>query len=159
MIGITATQSSTKEYKSTQATLDISGYSINDSLSIAYKKADTNLTNIIVKFYSSDNDYYSITFPAASGTGDKIGSLTLNNLFDNATGTPDPTSITRIGVTVTASSGGDSTAYFDALRINDEDTFDPVYGLIARSVYSSGNELVKPSGRPVDIEYKLSLGF
>jgi hypothetical protein len=159
MIGITADQSSTKEYKSIQAALDISGYSINDSLSIAYKKADTNLSNIVIKFYSSDNDYYSITFPAASGTGDKIGSLTLNNLFDNPTGTPDPTSITRIGVSVTATSDGSTTVYFDALRVNDEDTFDPVYGLISRSVYTTGNELIKPSGRPVDVEYKLTLGF
>ena len=159
MIAITAGQSSSKEYKSTQATFDISGYSINDSLAIAYKKADTNLTNIIVKFYSSDTAYYSITFPAESGTGDKITSLKLNNLFDNATGSPNATAITRIGVSVSASSAGATTVYFDGLRINDEDTFDPVYGLIARSVYSTGNELIKPSGRPVDVEYKLSLGF
>jgi hypothetical protein len=159
MIAITADQSSTKEYKSIQASIDISGYSINDSLAIAYKKADTNLANIVVRFYSSDTDYYSITFPAASGTGDKIGYLTLNNLFDNPTGTPDLSNITRIGVLVTATGGGSTTVYFDALRVNDEDTFDPVYGLISRSVYASGYELIKPSGRPVDVEYKLSLGF
>lgn len=159
MIGITATQSTTKEYLLAQQALDISGYSINDSMAIAYKKIDTNVSNIIVKLYSSDTDYYSITFSPESGTGDKISSLTLNNLFNNPTGNPDSTNITKIGVSVTANSSGNSTVYFDALRINDEDTFDPVYGLISRSVYSSGNELIKPSGRPVDVEYKLTLGF
>ena len=159
MIGISSNASSSKEYMYAQQALDISGYSINDSLAIAYKKSDINLSNIVVKFYSSGNDYYSITFTPESGTGDKISSLTLNNLFNNPTGSPDSTSITKIGVSVTATSGGSTTVYFDALRVNDEDTFDPVYGLISRSVYTSGNELIKPSGRPVDVEYKLTLGF
>ena len=159
MIGISASQGTTKEYTLSQPALDISGYSINDSLAIAYKKMDTNASNIVVKFYSSDTDYYAITFSPQSGTGDKISTLTLNNLFNNPTGNPDSTNITKIGVSVTASSVGDTLVYFDALRVNDEDTFDPVYGLISRSVYTSGNELIKPSGRPVDVEYKLTLGF
>ena len=49
--------------------------------------------------------------------------------------------------------------YFDGIRINDEDTFDPYFGLISRSVLTGGNILTKPSGRQVDIEYKLALEF
>ena len=158
MVAITAPSGTTKEYQLLLNTFDISGYSVNDSLAIAYKKADTNVTSIVVKFYTTNNDYYSISFTPTSGTGDKIQSKTLNNLFTNITGTPLSNNINKIGVAIT-SSGGDSTVYFDGIRINDEDTFDPYFGLISRSVFVSGNELIKPSGRPVDIEYKLSLGF
>jgi hypothetical protein len=72
-------------------------------------------------------------------------------------GSPDLTNITSIGIEVTAGSGGNTVIYFDGLRVNDEDTFDPQYGLIARHVLT--NPLKKPSGRPVDIEYKLQLEF
>jgi len=98
-------------------------------------------------------------FTPASGTGDKVQSLSLNNLFSNYTASPnlpDPSSITKIGVEVTAT-GGNSTVYFDGIRINDEDTFDPAYGMISRSVLST--PLIKKPGRPVDIEYKLLLEF
>jgi hypothetical protein len=160
MIAISATTSTAKEYTNSNATYDISGYSVNDSLAIAYKKADANLSKIRIKFYSSDASYCWIDFTPSSGTGDKIQSLTLNNLFANLTETPpDLTSIIKIGVEATASSGGDTTVYFDAIRINDEDTFDPYFGLISRSILSGENILNKPSGRQVDIEYKLALEF
>jgi hypothetical protein len=47
--------------------------------------------------------------------------------------------------------------YFDGVRVNDEDTFDPTYGLISRSLLTT--PLEKKSGRTVDIEYKILLGF
>ena len=82
----------------------------------------------------------------------------LNNLFSNITATsPDFSTITKIGLEVTAGSGGATVVYFDGIRINDEDTFDPTYGMISRSVL--GTPLVKPSGRAVDIEYRVVLGF
>jgi hypothetical protein len=158
MVRIDATTSAAKEYTADDS-YDISGYSVNDTLSIAYKKADNNLSKIRIKFYSSAQSYYYIDFTPVSGTGDKIQSLSLNNLFSNYTAAPnlpDPSSIIKIGVEVTAS-GGNTTVYFDAIRLNDEDTFDPSYGMISRSVLST--PLIKKPGRPVDIEYKLLLGF
>lgn len=158
MVQFDIAQSSSKEYTNSIVLLDLSGYSVNDSLSIAYKKKDANVTNIRVKLYSSETQYYYADFTPASGTGDKIQSVPMSTVFGNMSATPpDPTSITKIGVEVTAGSGGATTVYFDGLRINDEDTFDPTYGLIARSVL--GTPLQKPSGRPVDIEYKLQLEF
>jgi hypothetical protein len=50
-----------------------------------------------------------------------------------------------------------ATAYMEGFRINDEDTFDPNFGLISRSVL--GSAITKTAGRAIDIEYKLSLGF
>ena len=158
MVQFDVNQSTSKEYQNSIVNLDLSGYSVNDSLSIAYKKADTNVTNIRVKFYSSDTQYYYADFSPLSGTGDKIQSVSMSTVFGNTSATPpDPTNITKIGVEVTAGSGGATAVYFDGLRINDEDTFDPAYGLIARSVLTT--PLQKPSGRPVDIEYKLQLEF
>jgi hypothetical protein len=159
MIKVDVTSGQTKEYVNSLISDDISGYSINDTISIAYKKADNNVSKIRIKFYSSDLAYYYVDFTPGSGTGDKIQTLTLNNLFSNYTAAPnlpDPSSIIKIGVETTAS-GGNTTVYFDAIRINDEDTFDPGYGLISRSVLST--PLIKKPGRPVDIEYKLQLDF
>ena len=45
----------------------------------------------------------------------------------------------------------------DGLRINDEDTFDPTFGLISRSILATA--LTKLAGRAVDVEYKLDLAF
>jgi len=158
MVQFDVAQSNSKEYINSIVNIDLSGYSVNDSLTLAYKKKDNNVTKIRVKLYSSDTQYYYADFTPTSGTGDKIQSIYMSSVFSNISATaPDPTNITKIGIEVTASSGGATTVYFDGLRINDEDTFDPSYGLISRSLLST--PLQKPSGRPVDIEYKLKLEF
>ena len=43
------------------------------------------------------------------------------------------------------------------LRLNDDDRYNPQYGLISRSVLSS--PIVKMLGVEMDIEYKINLGF
>ena len=160
MIYIQSGPSSSKEYTLSFNQLDLSGYSINDSLAIAYKKDDNNVSNIRVKFYSSPTQYCYIDFTPASGIGDKIQSEPLSSLFSNTSTTPpDFGNITSIGIEVTSGSGGATKVYFDGLRINDEDTFDPTYGMISRSVLTGGDIIYKTSGRQVDIEYKLQLGF
>lgn len=157
MVRFNVTQSTSKEYKNTIALLDLSGYSVNDSLTLAYKKADNNTSKIRVKFYSSISAYYYADFIPSGSNEDKIQSVSMSSVFNNIVGSPDLTNITSIGVEVTAGSGGNTVVYFDGLRVNDEDTFDPQYGLIARHVLTT--PLKKLSGRPVDIEYKLQLEF
>ena len=162
MVLIQSPSSTSKEYKSATGTINLSGYSVNDSLSIAYKKADDNVSKIRIKFYSSLTDYCYADFTpeAMSTTPDKIQSVSLSTLFSNTSSTPpDFTNITNIGVEVTANSSGTTSVYFDGIRINDEDTFDPTYGMISRSVLTGGDIITKTSGRQVDIEYKLQLGF
>lgn len=150
---------SAKEYKSNIQQIDLSGYSVNDTIRLAYYKQDTNLNNIIIKFYSSSTDYYSVTITPEAGTGYKISSdILLSNLFLNAsTSNVDPTNINQIGITITPASGTTTSVDMDALRINDEDTFSPDFGLISRSVLST--PLMKVSGRQVEVEYRLDLGF
>jgi hypothetical protein len=162
MVYVQTPLSTVKEYTTPLGSLDLSGYSVNDSIAIAYKKADNNVSKIRLKFYSSPTQYCFVDFtPEAMGaTPDKIQSTTLNNLFSNTSATaPDFKNIIKLGVEVTANSSGTTTVYFDGIRINDEDTFDANYGMISRSVLTGGDIVTKTSGRQVDIEYKLQLGF
>lgn len=162
MVYFQAAQSTSVEYKIQLGSTDLSGYSVNDSLAIAYKKADDNVAKIRVKFYSSATQYCYADFTPAlmSTTPDKIQSINLSSLFSNTSTTPpDFTNIISLGIEVTANSGGNTKVYFDGLRINDEDTFDPTYGMISRSVLTGGDIITKTSGRQVDVEYKLQLGF
>ena len=160
MILVQTPLSTSKEYKTDLGSLNLSGYSVNDSIAIAYKKADNNLSKIRLKFYSSTTQYCYVDFTPDSGTGDRIQSVNLSSLFSNtSTVPPDFNNIINLGLEVTANSSGTTSVYFDGIRINDEDTFDPTYGMISRSVLTGGDIVTKTSGRQVDIEYKLQLGF
>ena len=152
------TTNTTREYKYNIGQLDISGYSAKDTLSLAYNRASSNLTSIKVKFYSSSGNYYYGTFTPGSGTGNKITTISMSDVFSNTYGTPIASSISIIGIELTRSSAASSaTAYMDGLRINDDDTFDPNLGLISRSVL--GSSITKSLGRAIDIEYKINLDF
>lgn len=152
------TSNTTREYKYNVGLLDISGYSSKDSLTLAYNRAHSNLISIKIKFYTSSGNYYYGVFTPSAGTGDKITSIDMSNVFTNTVGSPDATSISIIGFELTRTSAASAaTSYMEGFRINDEDTFDPNFGLISRSVL--GSEIIKSAGRAIDIEYKLSLGF
>lgn len=151
--------SQSKEFICKVPTLDLSGYSSSDSISLAYNQEDTNLSSIVFRFYSSDSYYYSATFTGAASVADpnKISKVLISTLVAN-NALADLTAITKIGVVTTSNSGGTSVVYLDGLRINDEDTFTPEYGIIGRSVIASPG-IVKISGKPVDVEYRINLGF
>lgn len=151
------TTSTTKEFKYDIGQFDMSGYSVNDSLALAYNRANTNSSQIKIKLYSSASDYFYADI-TPSGTGNKIGVVSMSDVFNNQSGTPDAASISTIGIQVTRTSAASAaTIYLDGLRINDQDTFDPTFGLISRSVL--GSSITKVAGRPIDIEYKITLGF
>ena len=157
LLTFTSNTTSAQEYSHTTS-LDLSGYSVNDSIRMAYYKNDNNLQSIILKLYSSNSNYYTTTITPDSGTGYKITSdILLSTVFGTPTGTPDKTNINKIGITITPTSSNTTSVAMDGLRINDEDTFDPIFGLISRSVL--GTTLSKSAGRAVDVEYKIDLGF
>lgn len=159
MMAVTASSNSSKEYKANVNSFDISGYSVNDTLDVAYYKNDNNLSNIKVRFYSSATDYYEATLVSSpdSGTEHRISSVSLGTMLNNPINNPVASDISQISIIVTATSSGESSVYFDGLRINDEDTFDPTFGMIARSVLTTA--LNKVAGRPTDIEYKMEITF
>lgn len=158
LLTMTSGFESANEYTSTIQPMDISGYSVNDSIKLAYFKNDVRLDYIRIKLYSSDTDYYYIDIDGGNGTGYRLSEdILLSNLFANSSGSPDKTQINKIGILLQPTSGYTTTVSFDGLRINDEDTFDPIFGLVSRSVL--GTTLTKLAGRQVDIEYKLDLSF
>ena len=154
-VGVSPSQS--MEFVCSYSGLDLSGYTASDSLSLAYNQENTNLDSIVFKFYSSDSSYYSATFAGATSVTDtnKIAKVLFSSLVAN-NAYADLTSIIKIGVVITAKSSGQAVVYLDALRIDDEDTFDANFGLISRSVVSP---IEKIAGKPVDIEYRINLGF
>jgi hypothetical protein len=157
-ISIGAAASQSKEYFY-NFNIDVSGYSALDSLTLAYYQSDTNLDYVFVRTYDSNNNYYEIRFPGSGSTGYKINSLTLNNLYSSGfgSGTPDQTAIVKISVGVKAKSSGATTALFDGLRINDEDSFRTDYGMISRSVLTT--PITKSLGKQMVIEYRLGINF
>ena len=142
-----------KEYTYDLGAMDVSGYNPSDTLSFSYKVKDANLSSLKVKLYSSDTDYLQFTF-----TGHSVGYniKNLNMSTGVSTGTFNPQSVVKLGIVVTPTTAQTSVS-MDGLRINDEDTFDPAYGLIARSILDS--TMIKVIGREASIEFKLDLSF
>jgi hypothetical protein len=151
---------STKEY-SFNTDFNLSGYSIYDSLTLAFRQADINLDYIYLRFYSGTADYFEARIPGESSISspNKIKSIMLSELFNSSykSGTPNSTSINKILVGVKSKTVSGTNVYMDGLKINDEDSFDPTYGLISRSVLN--NPITKSSGSQMDIEYKIGLSF
>jgi hypothetical protein len=160
LLRMSASANSSKEYKSTIPSLNISGYSTADTIRVAYYREDANLSTIKVRLYSDNSKYYEATITPSSGTGYKISTdIPLSTFFSGGTvPAPDNTNINQVGIIITANSSGDTNVGLDGLRINDEDTFDPTFGMISRS--SSSSAIVsKVAGRQVDVEYRLDLDF
>lgn len=146
-------KSSVQEYQTTLNDFDLSGYSNFDSLSFSYKVNNSYLSNIKIRFYTTSNDYYQMTFSGHS-LGWNIKEKNLSEL--ETVGNPDKSNISTLGIIITPTTQ-EASVSMDGLRINDEDTFDPTYGLIARSILT--NEIEKVAGRELRIEYKLDLSF
>ena len=157
-ISIGASASQSKEYFN-NFSIDVSGYSALDSLTLAYYQSDTNLDYVFVRMYDSNNNYYEIRYAGDLSVGYKIKSLTLNNLYSSGfgVGTPDQTSIVKVSCGVKAKSSGATVALFDGIRINDEDSFRTDYGMISRSVLA--NPITKSLGKQMVIEYRIGLTF
>jgi hypothetical protein len=149
----TSNSTSPREYTYPLSNLDISGYNPLDTLCLSYRANDANLSSIKVRLYTSDLDYMEFTF-SGHVVGNNIKSLYMSEGV--ITGTFNSQNVTKLGVVVTPTSSQTSVS-MDGLRINDEDTFDPEYGLIARSILTS--EMVKIVGREASIEFKLDLSF
>ncbi len=151
---------SSNEYFYNVDNLDFSGYSANDTIRVAYKKLDGNLNSIKIRFYSSDTQYFEYSIPAESGTGHKITSdILMSTIYAGATTpAPDKSLINKIGITIVPS--GTDTTYvgFDGIRINDEDTFDPFFGLISRSSVITTTQVSGISGEnTIEVEHTTNL--
>ena len=158
LFSLSATSGNSKSYK-LDTLFDISGYGVNDSISIAFNQRDLNLNYIFVKMYISPTAYKEIRFPAQSSIGNKILKTSMSNLFNStysSTDAVDFSSITTIEVGIKSASGT-SNVLLDGLRINDDDSYNTQYGLISRSVLTT--PIIKKLGVEMDIEYKINIGY
>ena len=137
---------------STDIPFDISGYSTDDSISIAFKQNDGNLQYIDISFSSSDTDYYKYRINGTSVIGHRIVEVPLVDFFANPVGDPKD-SISKISITVKANASTSTSVDFDGMRINDNDTYIQETGAISRAALI--NPIVKEFGRILDLEYRL----
>lgn len=146
---IDAAISSTKTAVS-NVDLDLSGYSSVDQFSVAFYKANNNITTLGLVFESATGVYRKTTTVSSLPVGYNV--INLNKGDFVATGTPDWSAITKIDIEVTA---GGTAGYLimDGIRIEDADTLNPDYALVSRSVL--GTPLVKTDNAPMDVEYAL----
>jgi len=157
---VTATSGQSKSY-SLNTVFDLSGYGVEDSMTLAFYQSDLNLDYIYARFYSSPTNYKEIRFPGYSTIGQKISlPIKLSSLFNStfsSTGSTDFSKITTIEIGAKAKSSGNANVLLDGLRLNDEDRYNSQYGLISRSILTT--PIVKTLGVEMDIEYKIDLGF
>ena len=74
------------EYRS-NVDLDFSGYSLADSITLAYYKNDDNLDKIRLKLYHTDNAWFYYDITPQSGVGYKITpDILLGDVFNNSGG-------------------------------------------------------------------------
>jgi len=142
-----------REYVTPLTAFDLSGYNSLDTICFSYKVNNQFLSSIKVKFYSSDVDYYQLTFDQNS-LGYQIQNKNISDFI--TVGNPRLDSIKFLGITIVPTTS-ESSISVDGLRINDEDSFDPIYGMIARSNLET--EVIKVIGRESQIEFKLDLSF
>lgn len=142
-----------QEYVLPLVGFDLSGYSALDTICFSYKVNNALLSEIKVRFYSSDNSYYQVIFDQNS-VGNNIKEKNISDLV--AVNSPNINSINKLGIVIVPTTG-EASVSVDGLRINDEDTFDPEFGLIARSILPT--EITKVLGREAQIEFKLDLSF
>ena len=136
----------------TDIPFDISGYSTDDSISIAFKQNDVNLEKIVISIYSSDTDYYSYTINGTASAGHRVVEVPLVNFLANPVGDPKD-SISKISIQVKANSATTSSVDFDGIRINDNDTYVQETGAVSRAVLTT--PITKEFGRILDLEYRL----
>jgi hypothetical protein len=141
--------SSANEYFYNIEPLDLSGYSANDTLRLAYNKLDAELLSIKIRLYNSDTKYFEYTVTPATGTGHYLtNDIPMSLVYAGTTNpAPDKSSINKIGIKITPSGSATTYVGFDGLRINDEDTFDPFFGLISRSVVINSTSISGTSGQ------------
>jgi hypothetical protein len=146
--------STTKTDKQTGLALDLSGNSSSDSFTFAFNVGNSNTNAIDVLFLTDTSNYYTYSMGAAvQSSGYKI--ITANKGTATVTGTPSWDNITEIRVATTSKSSGASAVSFDAIRIEDKNSIDLDYILVARKVLAS--PVTKIDGQAQDIEFALDV--
>lgn len=150
----TPAASGTKTDKMENIFLNLSGHSGADKFVFAFNVGNAFTSSIQFKFLTDVSNFYTITFGAQTA-GYKI--LEAAKSTATVTGTPSWENITEIRVTTNSTAGGAAAVDYDGLRIDDQDTVNPEYVLVAREVLST--PFVKQIGMTQEIEFSLDVSI
>lgn len=129
-------------------------FNIEDFISIAYSKKNTETPKIILKFLYNDANYFSYEFTAASGHTYGFKDILRSAFSRFGTSTLGWGNINAIEIKAEVAD-----VIIDAIRINDNLNVDTTYGMVSRTVLGSENVITKSASESLDIEYYLSFGF
>lgn len=146
--------SSTVSSVLTGVTLDLFEYSSADSFVMAYYVANTNAATITFRLRTDSANYYQYTI-SNPPTGYRLTRWSKGNGV--VVGSPEWSDINEIEVRTTAKAAGSASVQFDGIRVEDIDSIDAEYGLVARTVLDT--PIFKQEGRVRDIEYALPVNI
>jgi hypothetical protein len=134
--------------------MNLSGYSAADEFVFAFYADNGNVSSIRYRFLTDASNYYDFTIPAASiSTGFNIVRLTKAAAV--AAGAPNWASIVALEVTVSAKSTGSVTVNLEGIRVEDIDSPNPNYVMVARSLLAVPFD--KVAGRIQEVEFPLGV--
>lgn len=132
--------------------IDLSKNSAADSFTFAFNVGSANTSSVRVRFLTDGSNFYDFNLGAQTA-GYKMIERTKGSA--TVTGVPSWENIAEIQVTTTSGAGGSSSVSFDAIRIEDKDTINLDYVLIARKVLAA--PVTKIEGMSQDIEFSLDV--
>lgn len=133
--------------------LDLSGYSGADFISVAVNIGNGNTSAAAVRFKTDASNYYSFALPSVTA-GYKI--VDFLKSAASVTGSPDWSNITTIEFSTT-SGAGTSAVTWDGIALLDTDTANLDYTLVARKVLVS--PIVVPSGQSQEVEFSVDVSL
>lgn len=148
----TPAASATSSAVMSNLTLDFVDNSAADLFVLAYNVDNAFTSAIRVRLRKDATNYFEFVVNTPT-TGYKISTFTKGSAA--VTGTPSWDEINEIEIRTTATAGGSASVEFDGLRIEDADTTNPEYGLIARFIPAS--PITKDEGSVQDFEYSLAV--
>lgn len=136
----------------TSVALDLSGYSGADKFSLAYNVGNAFVANVAIFFFTDSFNYYQFNLGVQTA-GYKVTEV--NKGVASVVGTPNWSNITSISVATASTAGGTGLVQFDGLRIEDTDTVNPNYLMVARELVSP--TFTKEAGKVQEIEFALNV--
>lgn len=151
---LTPAASATASALLTGLTLNLGDYTPQDNFVASYFVGNANAAFVRFRLRTDASNYYEFNV-AAPTAGYKFTEFKRSTA--SVVGTPDWADITEVQVVVVAKAAGTASVQFDGLRVEDDDSISPEYGMIARNVLSTA--ILKTEGTVRDIEYALPVNI
>lgn len=135
-----------------QLFLDFSGHSAADKFVFAFTSGNAFASNIRIRFMTDASNYYEFALGAQTA-GFKVVEAAKSAAV--VTGSPTWGNITELRVMTTSTAGGNAIVDFEGIRIDDIDTINPDYVMVARELLPA--PFVKEDGKIQEVEFSLDV--